>query len=458
MAGRGFFYLCRVSLPMRNPLHYILFCLPISLLLLVAVQGSFGVFGEKSLPGEVYEPSPCVFTCDSLLSGDFQKCVTVILDQHMGFYRTLVRMNNQASYSLFGVSNAKNVVIGKDHYLYERMYLDAYLGKDCNGFAKTSGMVSRLLQFQGIMERHQVRFLFVLCPSKPRVMPEYLPDRYRKAVARTNYSMFADILAHEGRGLHWIDMNRYFLQMKDTCPYPLYPRGGTHWTNFSADYYALDTILGYLGHIGGRSVPHLSPGEVRWSDSLVSPDDDLSEILNLACPFPGGKLPYASFRIDTAGRSRPDALVIGDSYFWLIYGFRQVGSVFKHLDFWAWNRDYYPKSTYEGVTGEDYMFLKKALLSHEYLILAVTETNLTGLLEFDRKIFSLFDPNNSLVAELKKKHPERVEYFRKQILGDPRWTASIREKAAARRITFEAMLQNDAEYMTGVEIDNLTNR
>jgi hypothetical protein len=443
---------------MRSLLLTILLYFFLSLLLFTGIQGIFHPVKENDLLGVVTVSEKCSPTLDSLADGKFQQCATLWLNNHMGFRKTLIRFNNQITFSLFRISPASIVLIGRNQVLFQTGYINSYLGNDYAGSAQIAGKIRRLLQFQNIMEEHNVHFILVFCPSKARFMPENLPAKYRKKGIHTNYDTYVDILKHEGKNLHFIDFNNYFIEMKDTSTFTLYPRAGAHWSNFSSRHYALDSLLGYMEHLSGKKYPRILTNKVYWSDSLLTPDDDLSEMLNLILPYPSGKVSYADFGIDSSGAVKPNVLTVGDSYYWQIFGFDKIRSLFSVSDFWVWNEVRYPKSKYAGIKPNDYMFLKQDLLNHDFIILMTTETNLPTLLNFDETIYALFDPDNPVIRELQKKRAERIGFFKKLILNDPKWTALVRQKAKDRKITFEQMLQNDAEYMVEFEINNLKNQ
>ncbi len=438
---------------MRN---FILHTLLVSFLVLVSLaglQGSFGFFQERELTGGRGLAKPGTWAADSVWSGAFQSQTLRYLDDRMGFRNSLVRLNSQLNFAVLRMSVFRNVVIGRDHFLFEGGYVDSYLGKNYAGRYRIYRQIGRLKTFQDVLARKNVRFLLVLCPSKARFMPENLPAAWRHAHHPDNYDTYAQLLP--ASGVHYLDLNRWFLQLKDTCRYTLYPHGGNHWTTFSSRYYVLDTLLRALEHLSGKRYARVVNDRLWWTDSLASPDDDLSILLNLIRPFPKEQLPYAEAHADTAGCTRPGVLVIGDSYFWQIYGYPKLGAYFRPCDFWAWNEQYYPLHRYRDIPHDHYVFFRNEILRHEFVILMVTEINLATLLDFDERTFLLFDPSHALATKLEGRKEERIAFYRQLILHDPKWKAVILQKAEARNIPFEKMLENDAAYMAAGEIREL---
>lgn len=442
---------------MKNILLSILLYLFLSLLLFTGIQGVFHPVKEKELLGVVTVSEKCSLTADSVCNGTFQLCATSYLNNHMGFHNTLVRIHNQAAFSFFKISPASIVTVGKNHILFQTSYINSYLGNDYAGRSQIAGKVRRLLDFQNKLEKNNVHFIMVFCPSKARFMPENLPEKVRQKGQLTNLDTYLDILSHEGKGLHFIDFNNYFIKLKDTSAFTLYPKGGIHWSNFSSRFYALDSLITYMESLTGKKYPHLVAERIYWSDSLLIPDNDLAEMLNLLIPYHSGKVTYADFIIDTAGKEKPDVLGIADSYYWQIYGFDKISSIFNTSDFWVWNKLRYPESKYKGIKDSDFLFLKNDLLSHDFIILMVTETNLASLLNFDEQTYAIFDPDNPVIRALREQREERINFYKKLILNDSKWSAVVRKKAVDRKITFEQMLQTDAEYMVEEEVNNLKN-
>lgn len=438
---------------MKKPVLLLLLGLVCTILLLPGLQLVTGVITEPELQGVVTVTDKCDLTADSLLSGKFQQCASVWAGNHAGFRRTLIRINNQVTFSLFRISPEESIVLGKDDYLFEKIYINSYLGNDYIGRARIVDRLKRVERFQEILKQHNVDFVLVFTPSKARILSDYLPDHLKSAGQPTNYETYCDVLSKEGSKIHFLDLNRYYQLMRDTATLPLYPKGGTHWTNYSARRYALDTLVKFIGKVRGTPLPKMIPGEITWKDSLENPDEDIAGLLNLFFPYPSGSLPYISVNADSTGAVKPRVLAISDSYFWEFYAWGKLPYVFKSTDFWVWNSVRYPKEKYSQYPQEDLLWLKQDMLAHDVVLLMPTEQNLPTLIEFDERTFIMFDPTNPVLVALMKKRQERIEFYKKLILNDKKWSDVVRQKAVVRNFTFEEMLQRDAEWMLDQEIN-----
>src|SRR5512138_1474165 len=347
---------------MRDRLLKIFLYIILSGLLLLAAQGHTGFVRERQLRGGDEPPEPRTLSLESVTSGEFQRYVNQYLNYYTGFRKSLVRFNNQVSFSLFGSSNAPNVMVGKHHVLYELMYVNSYRGLDYIGRARIISNIRRLQEFQKRMSREHIHFMLVFTPSKARFMPEDLPDKFHDKGRNTNYETYVYILTKEATDLHFLDLNKYFRLLKDSSEYALYPKGGSHWTTFSAVHYGLDTLLRYMESLSGQKYTLLKTNRVHWTDTLHPPDDDLSSLLNLVSSYPGGSLPYAEYGFDSTGRTKPHPLFIADSYFWLIFGFKDIKRIFRECDFWEWNTDFFPKTKYKEDMAKDFVYLRRDIL------------------------------------------------------------------------------------------------
>jgi hypothetical protein len=446
---------------MRLRILSVILSIILCLFLFIQLQGKYSIIKEKNALAGMNSTGggdTCSLTWEHLMDLKYQESLTAKANKHFGFRNTLIRLNNQVDFSLFGISSVKDILVGKNGVLYQMNYINSFQGKDYIGRPQISSKVDRLLKFQKMLALKDIYFILVFCPCKPRVMPEYLPGQLNLKRNNTNYDTYVEIIKDKGKELNFIDFNKYYQELKDTSVFTLYAKPGIHWSVFSSVMYGLDSLLGYMEHLSGEKYPRPHSRKIYWSDILVSPDDDLAELLNLAFPYPSGPVSYAEVEIDTAGTKKPDVLAIADSYYWEIYGFSKIQSIMNKHDFWVWNRLRYPASKYKGIRENDYEFLKKDILSHKFIILMITETNLPTLLDFDEKTYAMFDPDNPILKDLQKKRQARIDYYKHEILVNPKWSQAVRQKAIARKLTFEQMVQTDAEYMVESENNNKKNQ
>jgi hypothetical protein len=138
------------------------------------------------------------------------------------------------------------------------------------------------------------------------------------------------------------DMNEYFLQMKDTCSFYLFPPTGDHW-NFSC-VYATDSLLRFMEAQRDIKIPRIEYSKKWHSECRIGDDKnrDLEGELNLIRPIKfDPKFDYKErdywITSDTT-TIKPAALFIGNSFLLRTMAYIPPQEVFSDFQFWYYNR------------------------------------------------------------------------------------------------------------------------
>lgn len=471
---------------------YILFYLIILLMILPAVQKEFQLFHIKPLNGDFVLAEKPVYSKSTWLTGEYQLQYDNYLEQHIGFRNSLVRLNNQIDFSLYRKANAEGVVIGKDDHLYEYDYIRAYTGHDYVGEKYINEKLNRLKFVQDHLKKElNIDLILIFEPGKASFYPEYIPDRYlSKKKTTTNYSSY--LRRAEELDIRYIDLNRYFLSLKDNASYPLYPKYGIHWSIYGMSFVA-DTLVNYIEHIRNTDLVNYRHDSIVTSSQALKTDYDVGKALNLLCKLPSETLAYPVFEFeDDSIKKRPMVLAVADSYYWNIFNTRLPLHLFGNEAFWYFNAKVYPDSYYEPTSVED-LDLKREVEKQDVILLMVTER---FLYKFDwgfiDRLYYLYTPDyfqypqydgvamalslstwfDDLIEEAHSKGvslPEILwsnagylfeqddkpgylirfgqEYIENIIRNDKEWSEHISEKAKTNDISYEEMLQTDADYV-----------
>ena len=192
-----------------------------------AIQKAFHIFSIPHLYGaSVYTDKP-KFKIEDWSSSYYQTNYEKNLEENFGFRNDLVRLNNQLDYWFFKKSNAANMVVGKNDFLYLQGYLDEYKGYNFIGKDAIKFKLQNLSKAQQFLKAHNVDLITVLAPGKASYYPEYF-DRFNanRKQKTTNYNQI--ISNYEKYGINLIDFNKWFVQMKDTSSSKLFPKQGIH--------------------------------------------------------------------------------------------------------------------------------------------------------------------------------------------------------------------------------------
>ncbi|MEI7499224.1 MAG: hypothetical protein WCK84_02145 [Bacteroidota bacterium] len=405
------------------------------------------IFLEPDLKGYYHQsesPTMRSFTWKRWFSSEFQDQFSTRINEHTGLRKSLVRLSNQYDYSLFGLIHAKGFVLGKNGYLFEEDYIHEYNGDYFIGKAAIDKKLSRLKNVKDSLRARNIPLLLVYEPGKASFYPEFIPDRFNTGKrSQTNYEYF--VQRSRELGLSNMDMNSYFLKMKDTSRYPLFPRYGMHWSLYGVTF-AVDTLSRLIEVETGRQLPDFNIRHLVTSLTPGGTDNDIGELLNLACSLKSTPGAYPSIIFNQEQVKTVKALVVADSYYVNIiedYG-RQL---FKTQDYWYYNKKVYPYHNDDPPQYADKSNLRDKLIKFDVVILMVSEINLhCGFWNFADETFLAFHP------EIKDPLLYGIE---NEIRNDRDWFRFMVNKSRMHQKPLEEMIRRDAEYTFYTKYNNL---
>lgn len=464
----------------------------VALLFIPLLQNRLHIFRIPPLNGDFVLPEKPVLEKAGWLSGDFQVKYDPYLEQRLGLHNLLVRINNQIDYSLFNKVHAEGVVIGEHHVLHERDYIRAWTGEDFIGEKTWDKKLGRLKFVQDHLKRtYGIDLILILEPSKARFSPETLPEgSAERKKEPSNYTYIVNKL--NKLNIRFLDLNSYYLMLKDTSRYELYPKYGVHWSVYGMTLMA-DTMIKYIERLRQIDMPDIHISNIIISDSLRDTDYDAAKPLNLLFELPHGPMAYPEIHFeDQKGKTRPDVLVEGDSYYWNIFNSRIPDHCFNNHSFWYFNALVYPDSYYDSTFVTD-LDIKKEVEKRDVILIMSTERFLfkydwgftdalynayTPDFEPDplyayenniRQNMDFFDnlvtrassqnenleevihqeadflfKKNDLEGYLKRKGPD---HYRSVIASDTLWMRSLAKQAADSSLPLAEVLNRNAEFM-----------
>ncbi len=354
---------------------HILYSLLMLMLALPLIQRTIPIFEETPLKGYFTIPQKPSFTLDSVFDGTFQEAYNNYFEHSIGFRPMLVRINNQVAYSIFDTVQASGVIVGKNNYLYEINYIKAYKGWDYMGDSAIESQAMKVdFVYKKLAEAGKTLF-FVFAPGKASFFPEYIPEKYmlRPSGKRTNHDSF--VSKFKEYNVPFIDFNTWFVQMKDTSSYPLYPQCGIHWSAYGAAL-ATDSLVHYIEKERNIDMVDVSWDGFDLPKTLRDPDYDIGEGMNLLFKLPHYSMAYPRVQFSNEeGKVRPNAIVVADSYYWNIFGKGYSSRLFKDNNFWYYNEEVY-NSDWPDSRKTAEMDMLKELEKADVIIIMATEANL----------------------------------------------------------------------------------
>lgn len=336
------------------------------------IQHLTGFANVKALKGAVVLAEPGTLNDSTWLYGSFQDQTDNFLNDQFGFRPSYVRLHNQIKYSLYNDVNANGVIIGKDWYMYEWNYIRAYYGLDFIGDSLIESKTRKMKLVQDSLKAKGKTLLIVFTPGKGSFFPEFFADSSIREKSRTNYDSYIQQLKEHS--VNYVDFKKWFLSMKGKTDYPLYAKGGIHWSKYG-ELLAADSLVHHIESISGRNLPEIVLDNVIESSRNKNGDYDIGEGLNIIFQTPTYPMGYPEFHIEQQDKNNTRTLFVADSYYWGMFNHGFSGSLFNNGEFWFYNHQVYPQSFEKELTVSDIDFIQK-VEENDVIVLMSTDANL----------------------------------------------------------------------------------
>ena len=336
------------------------------------IQHITGFANVRALKGAVVLSEAPEFADSMWFCGHYQVQLDKYLNDQFGFRPSYVRLHNQVKYSLFKDVNANGVILGKDWYMYEWNYIRAYYGLDFVGDSLISQKTKKLKVIQDTLRAKGKTLLVVLAPGKGSFFPEFFPDTSLREKGRTNYQSYMEFMKRDS--VNYLDFQAWFLQNKGKTAYPLYGKGGIHWSKYG-EVLAADSLIHHIEKISGKDLPEIVLDGVTESSKNKNGDYDIGEGLNIIFQTPTYPMGYPQFHIEEENKNTTRTLFVADSYYWGMFGQGFAKTIFNDGEFWFYNNQIYPQSAEQDVLVETIDIISK-VEENEVVVLMSTDANL----------------------------------------------------------------------------------
>ena len=354
----------------------VLFILLMALGFMPMLQGWLHLFHPKPLNGVTVTTGKPKFDFDGYRSGTYAKQAEAYTSQHIGFREPLIRFYNQYLWDFYHKTYAKDVVGGKQGWLYYPQSVRDYYGQELlrwhsstdEAKEKFDQEVKYLNWARSILRENGVELLVFMAPEKSFLYPEFLPDGEKDTTTFNACDYFAR--RFEETGFPHIEMTRWFQKIKDTVDYPLIPQAGAHWIFPSV--YAVDSLSRLMGELKGIHLPKIKIGEAYHTrDRDHDYDNDLELLLNLAFPMKHQYGYYPRHKVSIEHDStcvKPRVLFIGNSYFWAMQLFTPFQEMFENTEFWFYGSTAYYGENLDQTISVTKLNLLEKLLDFDYIV------------------------------------------------------------------------------------------
>ena len=327
----------------RSIFYAILFGLLMVFLFSFMIQEHFKPFKTKELMGYFLKPEKPKFRWEWYKDGYFQKSIEKYITNNYGFREPIIRLYHQYCWDFFGKEYVSYIYPGKERWLYYGHNIEDYYSTemyhwypDADAARKGYEQEVRLMnKVKGILDDYDVTLMTFIAPSKSIVYPEYLPRQEHDTTSLNAREYFIQRFGETG--MPCFDMTEYFLRMKDTCSFYLFPPTGDHW-NFSC-VYATDSLLRFMERQRDIRMPRIEYGNEYHTECRIGDDQnrDLEGELNLLRPIKfDPKFEYKErdyWLTSDSTTVKPAALFIGNSFLLRTMAYIPPKEVFSDFQF-----------------------------------------------------------------------------------------------------------------------------
>ena len=432
---------------MNSRIKTILFSLTAVLLFASLLQQATGFCKVKELKGAVSQTPKPEFSFQNYCNGKLQNGLERYLQQYYGFREPLTRLYNQCLWSFFRFSQVNEdnrILISDDNWIFEPWSVEEYYQSRVYRYAKDSDdMVHkmeaeafRLYQLQHILESNGTHLFVALLPGKELICGEHMPKnekyyREKQITATEFYSkQFKEL------GINHVNFADWFVQIKDTVSYPLFPQTGTHWSNYASMHVA-DSLIRYMEWLGDLNLINLEIGHPY--EKTLYPDDDLESLMNLIWPLKKAPNYMADVMfVPDSTAVKPKLITIGDSFYWNLINKSSFGTPFSAFPYW-----FYFSSAYfsESNTHVSQINVLDEVLSADYVMLFYSTAPIYGMSNgFSEKMLL------ELCYE-KEEIDARVSQIRQTIESDDLWKDRVFQQALDKGRNYEQELTSEINLM-----------
>lgn len=436
----------------KNGFHIALFVILMVLVFLPVVQQVFHPFSTKKLDGAILKTQKPSLTLESYKDMSYQAQLEKFASENFGFHEGIIRLYNQYLW-VFRKTYAFDVTIGKDKWLYPKKCVQDHYRQvsyeaenvydDASLINKLDKDLDRLKRVQDLLEQRGTKLFLLICPAKDVIYPEYLPDTRDYVMGDALRAVEYVPQALADRGINYVDMCDWFLKIKDTVSYPLFPMRAMHWSDIAC-IHAADSVIRYMEQLTGKNMPNLKIGPM-YPGPTVYPDGDLEQSMNLLWDI---KPPFQNYYAKVETDADPTAqklnlLTVGDSFFKNWNYTLPLKDIFNNYPYYFYYSTVYFDPNHDQVSQVN---LLEELERADIVMLSYSATQ---LYEINRGFLS------QALLQLSSTDPDQLdailETIKQNMRNTPEWMEGLQQKADQQGKSLEVVMDEDARYIFNQE-------
>ena len=315
---------------------FFLIALFILIILLPNINMILGIIENIKLSGVTIDEKRPEYSLNNYYSGEYQSQFDKWYLQNYASRNIYIKMYNQLRYDLFSEGS---VVVGKYDYLFEKGYINEYLGIGIE--SETEDEIQQYIQLlesiNNICNSNGKKMYLIITPSKADFETDYIPNKYFKMVNNDDYIRAYDLLKDKIKDtdINYFDSVDYLKNNKIDAP--IFYKTGTHWS-FVASTYVLKDFINKINETSSLSLKTIQIESIEKNTKpFFKQDTDIYDVLNI---WNGTKdNEYYKPKVKYIGENNNKNLFIcGGSFMWNLTPYLYK-NIFKNVDAMFYTRE-----------------------------------------------------------------------------------------------------------------------
>jgi SGNH hydrolase-like domain, acetyltransferase AlgX len=394
-----------------------------------------------ALNGAVIHNLDTELNSENWLSGEYQKLKEKYLEENVGLRAPLIKTNNQFLYSVFGVTNAWDIILGKNDQLFENKNIKAITGFDFMGEAMIDCKTEMLKLIQDTLTKQGKLFCVIHAPNKASFMPENLPNSPHK-YNPPNIDIYLNF--ERQKGINHVDLHKVFKAHKKSTKYDLYPVLGTHWSVYGM-HLGLDSVLQYFENKTNKKQVKLDYSTCAIA-TAKSTDDDISDLMNLWLPLTKKKSAYPLVKVDAVGAKKANLFIVSDSYWIILDSIARRNKVFNELEFIYYDVTYTNRKGEVSTIDFKTCNLQQIIDRNDIISVMSSDAQLSTFgWGFIESLFKHYYPQHPIHSKFESYTADYAK--RINIMSVPEWRKMLERDAVKQNISLSKAIEDNIEWM-----------
>lgn len=288
----------------------------IGLLLCVPIMSRFLTIPYKQLEGVSMQYSHPTWKWKAVKRGKYQSAWEVWATRDHPLWSWSIALTNELIYRLTGelsLDYVTSIQGGKEHYLWQPMYLKSFNGTRKPKRDRISETFSQLAQAQTLLGKHNVPLIAVINPNIIHLYPELIPDKYKAVLpGKKDYDIALEEIRKSGADV--VDAFKYLKDIQPQYPIKFFEPTGSHWNDI-ATCLAVQALSPRLTSAWKEEIQEPHCDRYSFESPPRAPELDLVAIANLLYPSTLARpAPYVTTPVEVTLKKPRKILLVGTSF------------------------------------------------------------------------------------------------------------------------------------------------